>query len=147
MACERPKRSCRTPSRWWCLVVRTSETQTADRMVPACWLPFCVWTVAVSPSLAGNGTQREEGAGPSGAAWTESKFKLLSFSPPFFYFSTLCDKLKRFQHANLTTLLLLLCPPPCLPASRIIKRETCKSNIPVSELVLQRAGKKMNLIF
>lgn len=79
-------RKCRIPSHWWFSVVRTSETQTADRMVPACLLPCFVCTVAVNSRLAGSGTQREEGAGPNDAAWTESKFKLLSLFSPFLFF-------------------------------------------------------------
>lgn len=90
IACKNPSsRKCRIPFHWWFLVVRTSETQTAVRMVPACLFPFFVCTVAVNSSLAGSGTQREEGAGPNDAAWTESKFKLLSLFFPLFYFSTL----------------------------------------------------------
>ncbi|XP_075618688.1 CUGBP Elav-like family member 2 isoform X4 [Balearica regulorum gibbericeps] len=58
----------------------------------------------------------------------------------FWYFSTLRQTEKILAHANLTTLLRRLFFFFSPSASRIIKRETCKGNIPSSKLVLQSAG-------
>lgn len=114
---------------------------------------FFVCTVAVSCSPAGSRTQWEEGRDramlPELTAnlnyWAFfffffSFFLCVLFFFFFWYFSTLRQTEKILAHANLTTLLrrLLFFPPS---ASRIIKRETCKGNIPSSKLVLQRAGK------